>query len=272
MRKIIFALLFVYAALPAHSSAPAIKKADAVAVQKKEVGGVMESNSLVPTALGLVSGVMQLNQQMKTLTGECIPTRAELDFVSNMMKEQAKAGKDFSSFWKGNRTRCDSGGNSFKNSAEMAANTKGISPCVAVWNNSTADKGMIWQDVPKASEAKICKKNGGVNCTAKDEESVSDIYEIFGLIEFGPSDYLPGEAALAAKLIEKNDRCSDAKLNAKKREMWGGFIMQTAGGLGQKQDLGGVMGTVSGIMQQGGGNNMQTIMGLGGALTQGLMK
>jgi hypothetical protein len=260
------------AGMPAQA-AMTIKKAESVAPAAKSAEDTLTGNSLVPTALSLITGVMALNQQMKDLTGDCIPTDAEVNFVSNIMKEYAKVGAtDQKSITAGlKREPCD--GESFKDRMQSAAMTSGIQPCFATFNQDS-DKGMIWQDYPRASKASICKKNGGFNCLSKDEQIVSDVYDVFALVGFGPADYLPSEATLAAKMMEKIERCSNVKLAAKKRELWGNFMFSAAGGLGKTgAGLADTMSAVNQIMAAGGGASpMNALMGMAPTLAGGLMK
>ena len=67
-----------------------IKKAAPVAA--KQTSALEAGQTLVPTVLGLVSGIQQLNKQQKELTAECSPTGQELDFVNKIVKEWAKTG------------------------------------------------------------------------------------------------------------------------------------------------------------------------------------
>jgi len=266
------------------SATVAIRRAEPVQAQRQEAGGLMQQGaSLVPAAIGLVAGVMQMNQQMRALDGDCIPTTAEITFVNDMIREQARAGKDFSNFWGSGRHPCGSGfggdggvgrvagtETNYRTAAELAMGTE-LSACFDVWAGA-ADRGMIWYGAPRTSMERVCRRGTGPNCGPNDLVTVSNIYEIFLLVDFGPADYLPREAAIAARLLEKNDRCSPVRLNARKRELWGGFLVQTAGGLGQRQDAGNVMEMVGNIMQQGGGNTGQTVMGLAPALMQNMMR
>ncbi|MCL2017902.1 MAG: hypothetical protein FWG80_03985 [Alphaproteobacteria bacterium] len=253
---------------PALATSITIKKADSVQPQKKEAGGLLDGNSLIPTAITLATGIISMNQQMKALEGDCIPTQAEINWVSNMIKEQAKAGKDFSRILN-NIPACRTH-EEYRDLAYQQKNSRSGKGCYELWN-SKADENMIWHNAPKASMGKICKSGSSgtyTGCASKDEETVSNIYDIFAMIDFTSADYTASEAAMAARLTEKHDKCSPVKLRAKQREMWGGFLLQTAGSVGVKQDMGNVLGSVNQILQQGQGGTLNTIMGLG----QGLMQ
>ncbi|MDR1206919.1 MAG: hypothetical protein LBK26_00695 [Rickettsiales bacterium] len=267
-----FAICLFATAMPSYA-AMTIKKAESVAPAAKSAGDALTGNSLVPTALSLITGVMALNQQMKDLTGDCIPTDTEINWVSGIMKEYAKTGAaNQKSITAGLKSEpCE--GESFKDRMQSAAMTSGIQPCFVKFNTDS-DNGMIWQDYPKASKASICKKNGGFNCLPKDEQIVSDVYDVFALVGFGPADYLPGEATLAAKMTEKIERCSNVKLAAKKRELWGEFLINSAGGLGKTgAGLADTMNTVNQIMSGGGAaSHLNAVMGMAPSLAGGLMK
>lgn len=256
----------LFALAPQARAAVSITKAEPVAAKPQDSGGMMSGNSLVPTALGLVTSVMALNKQMQTLKENCIPTDAEVNFVSNTMKEFAKTGAPHPDMR--GRDSCRNTTGNFRITAEQEANSKGLKACYDTWSEA----GTVWDGYPRASKAQICRKNGGVGCGPKDLEYVSDIYEVFALIDFGPRDYLPGEATLAAKLMEKYDECAPSEMSDKARKLWGEFLMGTMGSLGQKQNAGDVMGQVSGIVQSGRGSPLQSIMGMAPALTGGLMK
>ncbi|MDR1361559.1 MAG: hypothetical protein LBJ18_04670, partial [Rickettsiales bacterium] len=120
--SVIFAFCLLPFAFAGEAGAAAqIKKAAPVAA--KASGGTEGAASLVPSVLGLVTGVMQMNSQMKALTGECLPSAAERTFVDNTMKEWAKAGqttaKSMQSALK--RTGCSETGSSYEADAQIIA-------------------------------------------------------------------------------------------------------------------------------------------------------
>ncbi|MCL2339209.1 MAG: hypothetical protein FWC51_04645 [Proteobacteria bacterium] len=285
MKKKIYLLSMLYAlcsamALPSPSHAVTIKKADVVApAPKASNNSPLSGNSLVPTALSLITGVMALNQQMSTLTGDCIPTAADVAFVSNAMKEFAKTGAIDGPTLAGalrGRAPCDPGNSvSFDNTAQTAAVTSGLQPCYETFNQPS-DKNMIWFGYPRPGLTKVCKKNGGAGgCAPKDEEVVSDVWDVFALVNFTPDDLLPQEATAFAKLMDKVERCSGAKLSAAKRALWVNFMTQEAGSLGTKtgSDLASTLGTVNQIMASGGGTNpMSALMGLAPTMMGNMMK
>jgi len=89
---------------------------------------------------------------------------------------------------------------------------------------------------------------------------VSDIYEIFNLIDFGADDYTASEATMAAKLLNKIESCSNAKLSAKKKAMWGEFLIDTVGNLGQ--------GNMQQVQSMSGMGGLGAISSLGGIVGQ----
>ena len=85
-----------------------------------------------------------------------------------------------------------------------------------------------------AVKASYCTDGSVGGCSEKNKQYVSNIYDVFNLIDFAEADYTQQEATMAAKLIAKIENCSYAKLSAKKKALWGDFLVDTIGGLGQK--------------------------------------
>jgi hypothetical protein len=142
-------------------------------------------------------------------------------------------------------------------------------PCYNQFVDAT-DTDAIWYGFPKTGYASYCK-NGMATCADKDKETMSDTYSLFLQIDFAPADYLSGEATMAAKLLGRVESCTDAKLSAKKRAMWGEFLVNTAGSLGQKTNTGSIMEQV-GAMTSGGGGAMGALGSIGGIATQFMAK
>lgn len=265
-----FLLLFIVAACLA-PSVPAfaitIKKAAPVATkpaEKTDVGA-----SLVPTVLSLVSNVQQLTQKQKELTEECIPTTQELTFVNNMVKEWAKTGAssagEIERSMKIKRCQTPSGG--YSTSVKIAAGSQD-DVCYDYFG-SDADKDMVWYQFPMATKATYCA-DGALTCDQKSQRTVSNIYDVFNLIDFSDADYgTESDVTMAAKLMAKMEQCSYAKINAKKRQMWQGFLTDTISGVGQKTNTGTIMQSVGGMSGQGLGGALQS---LGGVATQFLNK
>lgn len=263
MKKTIlfFAGLMCCAPMMSAHAAVAVKKAAPVATQ--ESAGTAGAASLIPTVLGLVSGVQALNAQQKALTAECIPTTAELNFVNTTMQEWAKTGAATADDVQRTlrRKRCQSASGGYQSAVRIAAATDGAEICYD-WFGDNAE--MVWYQFPKASKATYCP-DGSISTTCKDAKTVSDIYEIFNLIDFGTDDYTAAEATMAAKLLNKIESCSNAKLSAKKKAMWGEFLIDTVGNLGQGTNTGAIMQQVQSMSGMGG---LGAISSLGGIVGQ----
>lgn len=255
----------MFAMCGAAHAAVAVKKAESVAPVAN--AGTANVASLVPGVLGLVTDVMALNKAQNELTAECVPTSAEITFVENMVKEWAKVGEMTSAqaAEKLKREPCtNSTGNCYATDVQVA-NTPGLKPKFNVFR-TTADNEMVWADFPKPGLGEYCKTGMPLaNCSGKDEVRVSDIYEVFAIVDFGPADYLPNEVTMAAKLLDKAGKCSRSAVNAKKAALWGEFLQKTAGNIGQKTNTGTIMEQVGAITSGGG---VGALGGLGGIATQ----
>jgi hypothetical protein len=75
---------------------------------------------------------------------------------------------------------------------------------------------------------------------------------------------------MAAKLLSKVESCSTSKLSAKKKALWGEFLVNTAGSLGQKTNTGSIMDQVGGIAASGGA--LGSLGSLGSIATQFMSK
>ena len=229
-----------------------IKKAEPVKTQQTSTSNA--TGSLVPSVLTLVSDVQALNAKKRDLDAECTPSSAEIEFVNNMMKEWAKTGSSTAeeAFRKLNRTRCD-GGTGYESSVRYAAVTDMGTVCYD--NFAESDKDMVWYHFPKASKAVYCPDGSPASTCGKNQKTVSNIYEVFDLIDFGVSDYNRQEATMAAKLLDRADRCSDVKISKKKKQMWGEFLTTAMGNVGQKTNTSAIMQTVGNITQNGASLN-----------------
>ena len=67
---------------------------------------------------------------------------------------------------------------------------------------------------------------------------------------------------MAAKLISKIEKCSYSKLNAKKKAMWGEFLVDTIGSVGQKTNTAAIMQTVGSVANSGGMGALQSLGGI----------
>ena len=267
MKKLLLILPVAFACVSAQGAQYQIKKAAPVAVQKQSGTEALTSASLLPTALSLVTNIMALNQQTKLMEQKCAPTSAELQFVQKLMKEWARAGGALST----QPDSCDTSGRIYSDEAQAfgfgGSKTK---PCVNTFQGP-GNVGQIWEGFPSAAMAMVC--SGGTGCAkAKDSKVITNIYEIFGLITFGPDDLLPAESSTAVRLIEKMEVCSPEAITAKKREMWGGFLTTTVSGLGKKQTNENMLGQISGIMQTSGNNSMGAVTSMLPAMAGMMMK
>lgn len=240
-------------------AAVSVKKAAPVAT--KESSKTDASASLVGSVLGLVSSVQALNAQQKALTEDCIPTSAEINFVDKTIKEWAMTGAmSADDIRLGNAKKCDNITGSYRLSAERAETTELDE---GICYDTFTDSGNVWYGYPKVGLAEFCP---GGDLTCKNKKKVSNIYEIFNLVDFEAKDYTPQEATMAGKLMDKIERCSNAKLSAKKRALWDEFLTNTLSNVGQKTNTGNILQQVSAVSNSGGG--LGALSGLGGIATQ----
>lgn len=253
MKKIltIFCLVAVACTAQSVDAAVAIKKASPVA--STAPGGSEATASLVPNVIGLVANIIDMNAKQKALSEECIPSNAEITFVENMMKEWAKTGQTSAAALQQHlgRLPCDSS-DCF---ATEVLTTQGAAGTTLRYNSfkGPTDAGMIWYGFPKPGIGYYCKDGSFNACSGKNKVTLSDAYDLFNLVDFGPADYLPTEATMAAKLLNKVESCSSARLNAKKKALWGEFLTTTVGSVGQKTNTGTIMQQVGAITSGGTG-------------------
>lgn len=245
------------------AGAVTIKKAAPVAT--KEVASSGESAAtFVPAVLSVVSQVQQIAQKQRALSDECIPSSSDITFVNNMMKEWAKTGnmtaEEAKKRLKYKRCRFPDGGYSM--SVATSSNTESDLLCFDYFGTNS-DRGMVWENFPKASVATYCS-DGSATCSRKEQKTASNIYEVFNLIDFDTEDYTLSEATNAARLMGKIENCSSAKLNARKRALWGEFLVNTLGAVGQKTNTGAIMQSVGSLTS--GPQNVSTISSFVGQL------
>lgn len=270
-----FLLFFIGGLVAVHSTAGALTVTKAPSVATKQATAVDTGASLLPGVLNLVTGVMQLNQKQKALTAECIPTSQEVNFVNNIIKEWAKTGaataKEIANGKMDGMKPCEKG-ETYESSVRIAADLgeDGLI-CYDVYRD---DEHAVWHEFPKASSTYYCTDGSLSGCGEKNKKHVSNIYNVFNLVDFTEADYTAQEAKLAGNLIAKIEKCSNAKLNARKKEMWGEFLVGTVGGLGQKTDTATIMQTVSGMANSfsGGGSGLQSLGSLKDLASQFLAK
>ena len=257
-------------AMPA-VAAVSIKKAAPVATQ--QASKMDSATSLVGTALNLVAGVKDLNTKVKALDTECQPTSAEITFVNDTIKEWAKTGAasadDVAKSLKRKQCPTDSGIGGYQQAVEIAVMMgEGTELCFDSFKGD-GNKGMVWENFPRVGTATYC--DDGTDSCGKNKKTVSDIYEIFNLIDFTESDYTKQEASTAGKLIAKIEKCSSAKLDQTKKVLWGNFLKETVGNIGQKTSTASIMETVSGVVS-GGGGAMGILSSIGSFITNTMNK
>ncbi len=250
MNKKLLSLICAFACLVSGGAMAAVtvKKAASVATQKSDTS---TTASLVPTVLGLVGNVKQLSSQQKALTTECVPSSAEITFVNNIMKEWARVGEmnvnDVQTALK--RKPCNVATGGYAAAITRSAGTEFASICYDYFAGDGNDD-QVWAGFPMAAVATYCA-DGSLSC--KNKETVSDIYEIFNLIDFSEADYTKTEATMAARLISKIENCSSARLSAKKKALWGEFLTNTVSGIGQKTNTTSIMDVAGSVAGGGGG-------------------
>ena len=252
----------------ASMGAVTVKKA--APVSAKQTDKMASATSLLPTVIGLVGNVKGLSAKQQELSADCAPTSDELNTVNNLVKEWAKIG-DVSS--------------------ESAVSGLGDEPCSQSENNSggayegflndhddgdtcyetfssTADKGTVWQGFPKASSGKKCEDGNSKNC-----KNVSNIYDVFAKVPFSDEDLTKSELSKITKLKEKAERCAPGKIKAAQRELYGNFLVQTLGSVGQSTGAAGTGSVLEAVSSMGGSGNIKSMLpSLGSMATQMLDK
>lgn len=243
-----------------------INKAAPVAAQESSSSTTV--TSLVPTVLNLISNVQQLSAKQKALTDECIPSSQEITFVDNIIKEWAKTGA-MSADEVQKRLgikRCDVAVGGYASSVEVAAGTDMDELICYDYFAGDGNKGMVWENFPRVGKATYCSDGSPSGmCSSKDKVTVSNIYDIFNLVDFTEADYSSSELTMAGNLMAKIEQCSYSKLNSKKRQMWGEFLTGTINSLGQSTNTGSIMESVSSIA--GSGNLGSSIGSIGSFAT-----
>lgn len=263
MKKIL-PIFIVCIAFIGQSLSPAfaitIKKAAPVATQ--ESSATLSTSSLVPTVLGLIGGIQELNAKQKELTSECIPTNQEINFVNELVKEWAKTGSMSAEEVKTRLRRepCPVADRGYENSVVVVEATGTGTVCYDFFSGS-GNTGMVWENYPKVGIATFCP-DGTSNCSTSEKKTVSDIYDIFNLIDFSEADYTSAsEVTMAGKLMAKVESCSNAKLSAKKRAMWSEFLIGTISNMGQSTNTGTIMEQVGSVAGSGGVGALSSSLG-----------
>ena len=234
-----------------------VKKAAPVATKQADK---MESvTSLLPTVIGMVGSVKALNAQQQQLSADCAPTSSEIQIVNDLVKEWAKTGAVTASAMVDSSLGNLCNGN-FGDVMKFADSKE---TCYEVFNGSY-DKGMIWENFPKASYATITDE-----FDKKNNKTVSNIYTILRRIQFTDEDYTASEAKNIAKLLEKANRCDETSKNAAKLELYGNFVTQTLGSVGQTTGAAGTASVLEAVSSMGGSGNVKSMLpSLGSMATQ----
>ncbi len=262
MKKLIFIFIMMLqcVGIPVAQAAVTIKKAAPVATKQSAPTDI--AGSLLPTVLGLYSSVQELSAQQKKLTADCVPTAQEVSFVNDLVKEWAKTGAMSAQEVAGalRRQPCDTPTGGYKMMVESGAMNTGSTLCFDYYGGEGND-GMIWEGYPIVGKESYCT-DGSMTCSESKKATVSDIYDIFALIDFTEKDFATqNEVTMAAKILSKVENCSNSKLSQKKRAMWGEFLTKTISSVGQPTNTGSIMETVSSFTTSGGG--LQSLGSLG---------
>ena len=259
MKKIIsIFIIALISAMPVVSNA-AITVKKAASVTAKKTDKMESATSLLPSVIGLVGNVKTLSAQQQQLDAECAPTSDEINTVNNLVKEWAKIGdtsKEEAVSGLGNQPCTSDEGRNYEDDryrAFIEDYSDGKETCYLTFTNSSTDYGMIWYGFPKVASAKICKDGDSKKC-----KTVSNIYDVFTKIPFGEEDLTKQEANKVAKLIEKSGKC--AKIDAAKRELWGGFLTQTLGSVGQTTGAAGTESVIQAVSSMGGSGSVQSLL------------
>ena len=228
-----------------------IKKAAPVATKKADT--VESATSLLPSVIGLVSGVKNLNAQQQQLSADCAPTSDEIKTVNDLVKEWAKLGETTAEeAVRGvGDIKCPEG-TSYESFMKLYAGDN--ESCYEVFD-SDADQETVWVGFPKVTSASVCDIDNAKNC-----KTVHNIYQIFGKIPFSTEDYTVSESKKIAKLIEKSQRCAPEKIAAAKRELYGGFLTQTLSGVGQSTGAAGTSAVLDAVSSMGGSGDVKSML------------
>lgn len=244
-----------------------IKKAANVATKQndiKETGA-----SLLPTVMGLYSGIQEITNKQKALTAECMPSSQEIEFVNRIFKEWIKTGAATEAEVQsslGNMRPCNTATGGYQASVQIAAATEENSMICYDYFDDSGDNGMVWHKYPRAQIAYYCTDDpSNPSCNEKNKEYVTNMYDLFNLVDFSEQDYTPEETKMAGTLTAKIENCSHSKLSAKKRALWSGFLVGSLGSLGSSTNTGSIMQMVQGSANSGAMGAFKT---LGGGLTQ----
>lgn len=268
LKKIMFFICCSVGVIINDAMAITVKKAASVSAQQADKNE--SALSLVPTVMGIYSGVQQLTQQNKALTEACVPSSSEMATVDNLMKEWAKTNPVNEEGVKTKMNPRDPCGkyDTYEMMSQREAGTERTDVCYNAFSGNY-DKGKVWNGFPKVGKASYCA-DGEDSC--KNKITTSDIYQIYELIDFSDADLTASELSAITKLKEKAETCSGANLAKKKSELATNFIGSTIGNMGAKTNSSNIMQSVSGIVGSSAGGVSGTLGSLGGIATQFLQK
>ena len=244
-----------------------IKKAATVATKQNDIKTT--GTTLLPTVINLVSEIKNISNQQKSLTSECIPSSQEIEFVNRIFKEWIKTGAATKSDVEGalgNIQKCQTATGGYQTSVQIAAATEQDSIICYDYFDDSGDKNMVWHEYPRAQKAYYCTDDpSNPSCPEKNREYVTNMYDLFNLVDFSEQDYTIDEAKMAGTLMSKIEKCSYSKLNARKRAMWADFLVDTISGVGKNTNTSQIMQMVQTSANSGAGGALKT---LGGNLGQ----
>ena len=261
--KKIFTIFVVCACAVTCVSQAAVNIKKAAPVATKKADATETATSLLPTVVGLVGSVQNLQAQQQQLTADCAATSDEINTVNDLVKEWAKLGETTAAAavsGLGDRDCTDA----FQYHLDFDDDNES---CYEVFKTK-ADEKTVWNGFPKVSSGKKCKDGNGKNCT-----TVSNIYDIFERIPFSNADYTKAEAKKIAQLKEKAGRCAPSKIAAQKRELYGGFLTQTLSSVGQSTGAAGTASVLDAVSSMGGSGDLKSMLpSLGQMATQTMDK
>ena len=256
MNKKLLALIVLFGTC-INSTAFSLTIQKSAPVAKKETPATMDSAAgVLSTVMGVVTTVQQLDKKQKELSAECVPSSQEVAFVDKMVREWAKTGAasadDIAS--KLGRQPCASSATGYEYMVKEAyAEDSSSAVCFNTYRSS-ADAEMVWNGFPKVGKTYVCTNGEFDGCGAKHKKDVSDIYEIFGIISFTEKDMVTSEeVTMWAKLTEKAEKCTDAKIKAKQKQAYGEFITNTINNFGKPTNTDVISEQVKSIVGSGGG-------------------
>lgn len=250
-KKFAFFMAVVAGLISVSAMAADFKVKKSSSVKKQEQSGLesVTSGSLVPGVIGLVSNVSALNKQTKELAAECVPTSAEITWVNNMVKEYAKIA-DIAADDMRNKIGSKPCDNDSQYTQEVQTNKPANQDvCVPVFNEET---NVVWFNYPRANYAKYCAGDVSYTCADAKKKTETNIYEIFGSINFSQEDYTADEAAMYGKMMEKTEKCAPGKVSQRQKEAYATFLKSTIAGAGTSTNTGGIMEAVGGLTSGGG--------------------